>query len=328
MSSSPKMTEYSPKSFVVRKPGRCRIFNDNMKNMNGRWNNRLKGGGGWIFSNKNKVAVQAYLEEYKKNQLSTIEEKGESESESSESESSESESSESESSEFSEDEETKEEITERYEHSDMISNHHRDVRNKKRNLLKQLEDCKEQLKQYKKEEEKYPVDGEILNGHPTKKRKLYDGNKELDIETQIKQNTSMIKNTELTLTKHHTKNAEELDSFKQEQTDENTLMLERIVELEIEQLRFEYSKNTRAEKLEEIEEQYDLMEIRFNQIQNLDERCDRIIKFEKRINDLEHQSERSNRSNSSFFKEIVFIYIFISMTYIFFFREQLDNLLE
>ena len=51
MSSNITIKEYSPKSFVVR-GSNTREHKELLKTNKGKWNNNLKGGGGWIFSNK------------------------------------------------------------------------------------------------------------------------------------------------------------------------------------------------------------------------------------------------------------------------------------
>lgn len=50
---------YSDKSFVVR--GETKPHKDKLKELQGKWNSNLTGGGGWIFSNKHREAVNKYL---------------------------------------------------------------------------------------------------------------------------------------------------------------------------------------------------------------------------------------------------------------------------
>lgn len=50
---------YSDKSFVVR--GETKPHKDKLKELQGKWNSNLTGGGGWIFSNKHREAVDKYL---------------------------------------------------------------------------------------------------------------------------------------------------------------------------------------------------------------------------------------------------------------------------
>lgn len=51
--------EYSPKAFVIR--GDTKPVKEEMKNMGGKWNPRLKGGPAWVFSNKRKAEAEEWL---------------------------------------------------------------------------------------------------------------------------------------------------------------------------------------------------------------------------------------------------------------------------
>jgi hypothetical protein len=57
------ITEYSEKSFVVR--GDIENITEELTNLGGKFNNRLRGGEGWIFSK----SKQANVEKYKQNGL-------------------------------------------------------------------------------------------------------------------------------------------------------------------------------------------------------------------------------------------------------------------
>jgi len=78
-------------------------------------------------------------------------------------------------------------------------------------------------------------------------------------------------------------------------------------------------------KMEEIDDEIVEVKQKFDQIPMLNEKCEKIIKFEKRIDELEYQLKRSN---SSFFKEMVFIYIFIVVTYYYTYKDILDHFLK
>lgn len=56
------LEEYSDKSVVVRGED-TKSHSKSLSELGGRWNPNLKGGGGWIFSNKNKSKVQEYIDE-------------------------------------------------------------------------------------------------------------------------------------------------------------------------------------------------------------------------------------------------------------------------
>ena len=61
MSSKSQITiqDYSEKSFVLR--GETKDYKDQLSTLGGKWNSRLKDGAGWIFSNKLKDKIQAWL---------------------------------------------------------------------------------------------------------------------------------------------------------------------------------------------------------------------------------------------------------------------------
>ena len=54
------VNEYSEKSFVLL--GETKKYKEDIKKLGGKWNSNLKCGGGWIFSNKQRKAVDKWLE--------------------------------------------------------------------------------------------------------------------------------------------------------------------------------------------------------------------------------------------------------------------------
>ena len=54
------ITSYSERSFVVRGE-ETKKYKEDLKKLGGRWNPRLKGGAGWIFSNKKEKAVNDFI---------------------------------------------------------------------------------------------------------------------------------------------------------------------------------------------------------------------------------------------------------------------------
>lgn len=59
MNTNLTIENYSDKSFVVR--GETKPHKDKLKELQGKWNGNLTGGGGWIFSNKHREAVEKFV---------------------------------------------------------------------------------------------------------------------------------------------------------------------------------------------------------------------------------------------------------------------------
>jgi hypothetical protein len=59
------LEDYSDKSFVVRGED-TKKYKEELKNLGGRFNKNLNGGGGWIFSNKRREEVESFLNKNKK----------------------------------------------------------------------------------------------------------------------------------------------------------------------------------------------------------------------------------------------------------------------
>ena len=53
------LSDYTEKSIVLR--GDTTKHKETLKTLGGKWNSNLKDGGGWIFSNKNKVSIETWL---------------------------------------------------------------------------------------------------------------------------------------------------------------------------------------------------------------------------------------------------------------------------
>ena len=63
--------DYSEKSFVLRGE-ETKEYKDQIITLGGKWNSKLSGGGGWIFSNKQKDKVKNWLDdETSKNSIET-----------------------------------------------------------------------------------------------------------------------------------------------------------------------------------------------------------------------------------------------------------------
>lgn len=75
MSTNLTIENYSDKSFVVR--GETKPHKDKLKELQGKWNGNLTGGGGWIFSNKHREAVEQFVQGAEKSQPEAKEEKKE-----------------------------------------------------------------------------------------------------------------------------------------------------------------------------------------------------------------------------------------------------------
>lgn len=55
--------EYSEKSFVIRgSEEETKKAKEDLKKLGGKWNSGLRGGGGWIYSNKKRDAVDSWFE--------------------------------------------------------------------------------------------------------------------------------------------------------------------------------------------------------------------------------------------------------------------------
>lgn len=66
MSKNVTIEEYSERSFVVR--GETKECKDELKQLGGKWNSNLKGGGGWIYP----ISKKSLVEEWKENGLTSV----------------------------------------------------------------------------------------------------------------------------------------------------------------------------------------------------------------------------------------------------------------
>ena len=64
MSDQLKIEEYSDKAFVVR--GNSKPYKEQFTSRYGKWNSNLKGGSGWIFSNKHKEKITLFVNDINK----------------------------------------------------------------------------------------------------------------------------------------------------------------------------------------------------------------------------------------------------------------------
>ena len=70
MSDQLKIEEYSNKAFVVR--GNSKPYKEQFTSRHGRWNSNLKGGSGWIFSNRHIKNIKLFVNDINNNNVTKL----------------------------------------------------------------------------------------------------------------------------------------------------------------------------------------------------------------------------------------------------------------